>query len=172
MITQQRTASNSTHCNTLQHTAKSYFVRQHTFFAQAPLLLLQHIATRCNALQHTASHCITRQHTATHCNTLQHTAKGYLAQHHTYRTRVPLLLLQYSPINSNTLPHTATHCNTLQHTATHGNILQRNASSYFARHHGSCARAQLLLPPPRPHAVHSQFIICAFTIHYSCLHHS
>ena len=44
-------ATNSTHCNTLQHTA-----------------------TPCNTLQHTALHCITLQHPASHCNTLQHTA--------------------------------------------------------------------------------------------------
>jgi len=43
--------TNSTHCNTLQHTA-----------------------THCNTLQHTATHCNTLQHTTTHytthCNTL------------------------------------------------------------------------------------------------------
>ena len=31
--------------------------------------MLQHTATRCNALQHTATHCNALQHTATHCNT-------------------------------------------------------------------------------------------------------
>ena len=35
---------------------------------------LQHTATHCNTLQHTATYCLTLLRTATHCNTLQHTA--------------------------------------------------------------------------------------------------
>ena len=44
--TQQHTATHTTHCNTLQHTA-----------------------THCNTLQHTSTQCITPQHATTHCNT-------------------------------------------------------------------------------------------------------
>ena len=52
----------STHCNTLQHTATHCNTQRY----------VSH--TRVNTLQHTATHCNTLQHTATHCNTLQHTA--------------------------------------------------------------------------------------------------
>ena len=41
----QRGRCNTTHCNTLQHTA-----------------------THCSTLQHTATHCNTLQHTVAHCN--------------------------------------------------------------------------------------------------------
>ena len=40
-------------------------------------IVLQHIATHCNALQHNATHCNTLQHTITQRNTLQHTATHY-----------------------------------------------------------------------------------------------
>ena len=89
-----RSASNGTHCNSLQHTATQCNTLQHTATPcnSDPILqfyrggvysaasnvahcnTLQHTATRCNTMQHTATHCTTLQHTATHCNTLQITA--------------------------------------------------------------------------------------------------
>jgi len=86
----------TTHCNTLQHTATHCNTLQHT---ATHCNTLQRIATHCNTLQRTATHCNTLQHTATHCNTLQHTAW-------------------------NTLQRTALHCDTMQHTAAHFNTLQ------------------------------------------------
>ena len=77
----------TTHCNTLQHTA-----------------------THCNTLQRTATHCNTLQRTATHCNTLQRTA----TQCNTLqRTATHCNTLQHTATHCNTLQRTATHCNTL-----------------------------------------------------------
>jgi len=70
----QYTATLSTHCNTLQHTATHCHTLQHT---AAHCNTLQHTATHCITLQHTASHCNTLQLTATHCNSLQLTATHY-----------------------------------------------------------------------------------------------
>ena len=70
--TLQRTATHSTHCNTLQHTTTHYNTLQHTGPTLhyntlcdhfLPFTTLQHTATRCNALQRAATHCNTLQHT-------------------------------------------------------------------------------------------------------------
>jgi len=80
--TLQHTATNcntlqhtATHCNTLQHAATRCSTLQQMWLSVGimpmdlphfqVLCLLQHTATRCNALQ-----CNTLQHNATHCNTL------------------------------------------------------------------------------------------------------
>jgi len=94
--------SDSTHCNTLQHTA-----------------------THCNTLQHTAIHCNTPFLLRMQLHALQHTAQ-------TQQTVIHCNSLQYTAIHCNTLQHTATHCNTLQPTATHllwmhSHALQRTA---------------------------------------------
>jgi len=78
----------STHCNTLQHTAP-----------------------HCNTLQRTAPHCNILQRTALHCNTLQHTANTL--QH----TALQCNTLPCTARQCNTPHRTATHCNALQHVA-------------------------------------------------------
>ena len=57
------------HCNTLQHNATHYNMKQHTANTATHCNTLQHTATHCST-QLTATHSNTQQHTATHCNTL------------------------------------------------------------------------------------------------------
>jgi len=65
------TGRNSTHCNTLPHTATHCHTLQHT---ATHCNILQHPAIHCSILQNTATHYNSIHYTATHCNTLQHTA--------------------------------------------------------------------------------------------------
>ena len=107
--TLQYITTQSTHCNTLQHTAphvpSPFDVHQgHSWFFEVQqtathwnIMLL--ISTHCNTLQHTycnkhtsTSHCIWRPcialqdwHTAAYCTTPQHTATYTL--HHTHNHR-------------------------------------------------------------------------------------
>jgi len=118
--------------------------------------MLQHAATRCNALQHTSSgrssstcqlrkhytatHCNTLQHTATQCNTLQHTSSGRSSS-------TCQLRKHYTATHCNTLQHTATRCNVdlpstgcaparnTQHTALHCTTLQHAATHCNTLHH-------------------------------------
>ena len=68
----------TTHCNTLQHSAMHCNT-------------LQHSATHCNTLQHTATYCNTLQHSATHYNTLQHTTTHCNTHCDTLAVAVPSL---------------------------------------------------------------------------------
>jgi len=70
--------------------------------------MLQHTATRWNALQQIA----------TFCNTTFH------VEGDSFKCRL-LGILQHAATHCNTLQHAATRCNTLQHTATRCNTLQR-----------------------------------------------
>jgi len=111
MAVPQEKILESTHCNTLQHTATIHF--NYNTLQQNHVKILE--STHCNTLQHTSTHCNTLpQHTstATHCNKL-----------------VKIL----ESTHCNTLQHTSTHCSTLpQHTstATHCNILQHACKNF------------------------------------------
>jgi len=75
MAVPQEKILESTHCNTLQHTATIHF--NYNTLQQNHVKILE--STHCNTLQHTSTHCSTLpQHTstATHCNILQHACKN------------------------------------------------------------------------------------------------
>ena len=65
-------------CTTLQHTATTSNILQHTathcntLQHQYTLATTRNSLQRCNTLQHTATTSNTLQHTATHCNTSTH----------------------------------------------------------------------------------------------------
>jgi len=88
----------TTHCNTLQHTAKYCNTLKHT-------------TTHYNALQRTATHCNAQQHTATHCNALC-TYTGWNSDAVVQQRNDSVDTLRLTA----TQQHTATHCNTLNHT--------------------------------------------------------
>jgi len=145
----------ATHCNTLQHTSAHYSTLLHWLLcasidcaAHCNALRVQHTASHCNTLQlHCATHCNTLQHTATHCNTLQHTATSLCSTLQRTTCATHCITLQHTASHCNTLHHTATHCNTLQHTATSlCNTLQRTTCALkWKQENRSSARKQYII---------------------------
>ena len=116
----------STHCNSLQHTATHCKTLQHTMYHLCiqicyayecvhSIFSVQHTATHCNPLQHTAAHCSTLQHTAANCECTQTRCNAL------QRTTTYCNILQRTATQCNTLHHTASHCITLHYTTPHCN---------------------------------------------------
>jgi len=110
---------NTSHCNTLQHTATHCNTLQHTAlnitqqYVKSSCIssVIHHTATHCNTLQHTASHCITLQHTATHCNTQPSTSRNNMQSRFAiYITPAPKICRLDSSKTNSTKNKSQKHC--------------------------------------------------------------